>query len=191
MILAQLLLYAFFLGAGLGAVYDVICVTRVFLGVPFSKRTSHALASTRLPPLKCERRTKPSSLLGAVSFVEDLFFSLGAAILLILLFYQYNNGKIRVLAILCAVLGYGGYRILLGTVIRPLCEFFLLFSFRLSKLILFFFLFPFRRLARFIFELIRTLLRKRRCALEKRRRRQLTEREWTRIKSNACGMQEL
>ena len=123
LILAQLLLYAFFIGAGLGAVDDVFSITLIFLGVPFSSELQSFLQKKKIPFLKKTFFRKHNVLLGVICFLEDFLLALGASGCLILLFYECNHGKIRIPAMVCFFLGAWCYRTTVGRFLRPMLEF--------------------------------------------------------------------
>ena len=101
--LARLWLYAFLLGVGLGAVYDALRILRVFLGVSYSNRFSQQLKEVHLPLLPPRRATRPSRWLPVVIFVQDVLFGVVGGVGIVILFYWFNNGKIRIPAMLATL----------------------------------------------------------------------------------------
>ena len=142
--LALLYLYALIMGGALGALYDAFRITRVFLGVHYSRRAARRLQELRLPFLKPYKRRRESRALGVVIFFEDLIFCLLAGILLILLLYEANNGKFRFPVILCAGAGFLLYRGTLGRLVMLFSEVIAFLIETAVRYLLFFLLFPLR-----------------------------------------------
>ena len=119
-----------------------IRITRVFLGVHYSRRMAKRLRTLSLPFLPPRKRRGESRALGVVVFIEDFLFCACAGIALVLLFYGANNGKFRFSALLCTGAGFLLYRVTLGRLV-------MLFSVGIAFLIattvrylIFFFLYP-------------------------------------------------
>ena len=188
LILAKLWLYAFTLGAELGAVYDVLFVTRVFLGVPFSPRVAKRIASSDsrlLAPLRMRERPL---LKCVICFLEDLLFSLFAAVSIILLFYGWNDGIVRIPAIFCTALGFFGYRATLGKLLRPTLELLCVCISNLILVTLQFLTSPLRAafaaLRAFLLRCLRKCLR----LWERKQRKRFTQAQARGIGKNACGL---
>ncbi len=188
LILAQLWLYAFFLGAGLGAVYDVLSITRVFLGVPFTPWVEQYASTTRFPLLKKRGSMRRSSVSAVLFLLEDLLFSLGSAISLILLFYQMNNGKVRIPVIVCVLVGFFIYRASLGHLLRPVLEMLALLTVNLIRYTVYFLILPFRTALSAIRYLLLRWYRRRMRKRERKQRIRFTQAELRRLEKNACGM---
>ena len=75
--LALLYWYALLLGVGLGAFYDALRITRVFLGVHYNAGAAKRLGAVSLPILGTRGRRRESRFLGVVIFLEDLMFAAG------------------------------------------------------------------------------------------------------------------
>lgn len=186
--IGALYLYALLLGIALGAIYDCLRITRVFLGNHYSHRTARRLREIHLPLLSKGKTRGESRFLGLVVFFEDLFFCLFAGISLILLLYEANNGKFRFPVVLSAGCGFLLYR---GTVGRLVMLFSEVIAFALEtsmRYCVFFLLFPFRwtgkRLLGFFRRISERIARKR----QKKIRIRYTKREIDRISVNGCGM---
>ena len=121
-VLAWLYAYAFLLGICLGGAYDLLRLTRVFLGVHYSRRAAKRLQEIRLPFLKPYQKKKESAALGVVVFIEDLCFCIFTGVAIVLLFYIQNNGKIRASAFLCIGAGFFLYRATLGRIVMLFSE---------------------------------------------------------------------
>ena len=186
--LARLTLYACLLGAALGAVYDLLRLSRVFLGVHYSQRAAKRLQAIRLPLIGPRTKKKKSPALGIVVFLEDFLFCIFAGITLILLFYEYNNGKIRYVAFLGAALGFLGYRGTLGRVVMLFSEAITFLVETGLRYIFFFGAYPFRILGRLVGRLSLGALRGVQNAVGKRRRRRYTARERARGIQTAWGL---
>lgn len=186
--LASLYFYALLLGVFLGAVYDLLRITRVFLGVHYSHRTAKRLQQLQLPLLKPKGKKRESRALGVVVFLEDFLFCLFAGILLILLFYELNNGKIRYLAFLCAGAGFLLYRGTLGRLVMLFSEMIAFVLETAFRYMLFFFLFPLRyligKLKKAIAAMRFSVAKKR----QKQKRKVFTQRERDRGMRDACGL---
>ena len=166
--LGVLYLYAFFLGVLLGAVYDVLRITRVFLGVHYSYRMADRLRNLRLPLLPSCAKRRESRALGIVVFVEDLLFCLLAGVLLVLLFYEKNHGIFRFPVFLCAGGGFLLYRVTVG---RGVMLFSQVIAFGIEcavRYLLFFLAYPWIRLMRMGKRLLQKLIA---VWKEKRKRR--------------------
>ncbi len=186
--LACLYLYALLLGTALGAFYDLFRITRVFLGVHYSRRAARRLQELRLPLLTPHKRHEESRALGLVVFFEDLIFCLLSGAALILLFYEANNGKFRFPVLICAGAGFLLYR---GTLGRPVMMFSEIIAFLIEtffRYLFFFLLFPFRMAARWIKKRLRTAARTAADQIEKQSRSRFTATELGRAGRNACGL---
>jgi len=186
--LSALYLYALILGFFFGAVYDGLRITRVFLGVRYSRRAAKRLERVRLPLLSPRKKSGESRLLGVIVFFEDLFFCLFAGVALILLFYAVNNGKIRVLAFVSCGAGFLAYRVTLGRVVMLFSQVIAFAVECVVRYALFFLSYPFVFAAR----KMRSAGKKAcRAVAERKRiqkRRRFTERETARLARDACGM---
>lgn len=186
--LAWLYLYALLLGMGLGAFYDVFRITRVFLGVHYSRRTARRLQELRLPFLTPHKKHTESRALGIVVFLEDLFFCVFTGIALVLLFYAANNGKFRFPVLLCAGVGFLLYR---GTIGRPVMLFSEVIAFLIEtaiRYIVFFLLFPLRILGRWVRKRIRKTVDHTVRIRRRNMRRHYTAAENGRAGRDACGL---
>lgn len=188
LILAQLWLYAFFLGTGLGAVYDVLSITRVFLGVPFTPWVEQYASATSFPLLKNHHKHQTSYFLSLFSFIGDFLFSMTAFVSLVLLFYQMNNGKIRIPAMLAVALGFHIYRKSIGYFLRPALELSVLFIENSFRYVIYFLIFPLRFAVNAIRTLFSRLYRKHLRKKERKQRIRFTHLEMQRLSKNACGM---
>ena len=186
--LARLWLYAFLLGVGLGAVYDALRILRVFLGVSYSNRFSQQLKDVHLPLLPPRRATRPSRWLPVVIFVQDVLFGVVGGVGIVILFYWFNNGKIRIPAILCALAGMLVYRVTLGRIVMLFSEVIAAITEWVFRYLFFFVTLPFRFLFKGIRRAVGTVYRKIREKRRFRARMRLTGRSFRQIENNACGL---
>ena len=186
--LAALYLWSLILGGCFGATYDLLRITRVLLGVHYSRRTTDRLRAIRLPllPPICKRRR--SRLLGIVIFLEDLLFCLLVGVVMILLFYSANHGRIRLPAFLLAAVGFLLYRASIGRAVMAFSEVIAFFLEVFIRYVLFFACYPFRLLYRWVRYCARRMAVRLRLSVQKRARRRYTAVETARIFKNACGL---
>jgi len=186
--IGALYFYAFLLGLILGAVYDCLRITRVFLGNHYSRRAARHLQRIRLPFLKSAEARTESRALGVVVFFEDLLFCLCAGISLILLLYGFNNGKFRFFVVICACLGFLVYRGTLGRIVMLFSE---VIAFALEtavRYVVFFMLLPFRFFKQKLTEKGRALSERHTQKRQRRARVRYTELQQKRASENGCGM---
>ncbi len=186
--LARLYFYALLLGIAAGFLYDLLRITRVFLGVHYSRRAAKRLGSIKLPLLGVRRRRGESRALGTVVFVEDLLFCLAVGVAMILLFYGTNNGRIRMLAFVAAGAGFLLYRATVGRLVMLFSEIIAFCVETAFRYAFFFLLYPIKRTTIFLQKRCATARLRVRNASQKRTRRRFTERERERMLKNACGM---
>jgi hypothetical protein len=186
--LAWLYCLALLLGGVLGAFYDVLRITRVFFGVHYSRRAAKRLQEIRLPFLSPHKGHRESPALGIIVFVEDLLFCILAGILLILLFYEANNGKIRFPVFLCAGAGFLLYRGTVGRLVMLFSEVIAFVIEAVVRYLLFFLLYPVRAVAGWSKRKVSSAVARSARAHQKSLRRRFTELERTRGMKNACGL---
>lgn len=186
--LARLYLLALLLGAFLGVVYDLLRMTRIFLGAHCHRGVARKLSALSLPWLPKSAAKGERKMLGTVTFFEDFFFAVFAGVSLILLLYEANNGKFRVLAVLCVLLGGFLYRMTLGRAVLPLLEGMAFFLGTFVRYLLFVLLQPFRFAWRVTVRVTKGLLLRFLYAERKRRRRQFTKREFKYLHARMGGL---
>ena len=176
--IAVLYLASLFLGAALGLFYDGLRMVRILFGEHFSRRAVEMLRKRNLP----ESRPKPRSprkrnAASVFLFLGDFLFCILAAVSLILLFYECNNGIIRPLAVLCSAVGFFLYRATLGKIVMLFSEV-IVFAVRyaVGKLI-FWVLFP-----------TRNIVAQKREHGRKRKRKRYTAKCFAEAKVTACGL---
>ena len=187
--LARLWLYAFFMGTELGAVYDALCVIRVFLGVSFTPSAEIFLSKRRnalLRPIK--RLSNRPLFLKLFIFLEDFFFLIYASVSVILLFYCFNNGKIRVPIFFCLLIGFLLYRWGPGRLLRPVLEIATVMIQNVCRYTVSLLMFPFQKVARFIQKTILFIHKQYVKNRERKQRIRFTKAEQRRFFHDACGM---
>ena len=186
--LAWLYVYALLLGVVLAAVYDLLRITRVFLGVHYSRRAAKRLQGIQLPFLKPYQRRTERRALGIVVFFEDLLFCVFAAVAMILLFYQANNGNFRFPTLLAAGAGFLLYRGTVGRLVMLFSEVIAFFIETCVRYLLFFSTLPFRFLARQAKKWLETAAKRVWRAHRRSGRKHFTERQLDRVRRDACGL---
>lgn len=187
--LAWLCLYAFVLGTELGAVYDAICVTRVFLGVSFTQTAETFFCKHTNALLRPGKRLfKKPLFFKVVIFIEDFLFSVCGAISVILLFYRFNNGKIRFPVLLCILLGFLLYRCGPGRFIKPILEIAVVILKNVCTYTIAFLLFPFKKITQILKRCILSVYGNHVKNKERKQRIRFTKAEKRRIDQDFCGM---
>ncbi len=109
----NLLLYSLILGAFLGAFFDIMRISRVFLSIIFSEKAGCAVSKT---------------VMTVVSFFEDIIFFAVSAAVTVLFCFQANGGSARGFILLGMLGGFSLYLLTLGRLTKLVSE-------ALSKLI--------------------------------------------------------
>lgn len=142
--LALLYLNAGVLGIGLGLFYDALRMVRMFFGERFSTG-SNRLCHKKLPLIQMKSQRKHHKRLSAVViFMLDFLFCLVAAVAIILLFYQMNNGKLRFWAFPMVGIGFYLYRMTLGRLVMLCSETVAFFLEAAIRYVFFFAFFPWK-----------------------------------------------
>lgn len=186
--LALLYFYAFLLGLFLGAVYDCFRITRVFFGVHYSRKTAKRLRTLQLPLLKPKKERHSIKGLGLLMFFEDLLFSLLAGSSLIILLYEFNNGKFRFLVVVFLLVGFVIYRETMGRAVMLFSEA-IAFALETALRYAFFFIsLPIRLLYGQIFKFTVKLYEKCKENQLYRQRKAMTANQKKRIAENGCSL---
>lgn len=186
--LARLYLFALLLGIGLGVVYDLLRITRVFLGAHYSRRAAKRLQEISLPLLRARKKKTESRALGFVVFLQDLLFCLFAAVAVILLFYEANRGKIRLPALLCVGVGFLLYRGTLGRLVMLFSEVIAFAIETVGRYLCFFAFLPVRLLGRWIGKKLRQMHTRLSLAGQRRTRQRYTAQLLARTERDAGGL---
>lgn len=177
--LAYLCLMGGLLGLFLGLCYDFFA-----LGSPSDPYVYKAPDLPLLPLRAAKKRRKHRFFV----FCKDLFFCLFAGLCTILLFYEYNNGKIRFAALLAMLIGGLLYAITLRRLVRPMmqaCRFWLVAAMRYA---VFFALWPGKKLISLIWRQIKKIYQKNKNARLYRKRKKETAAAFARIARDGCGL---
>ena len=186
--IALLYLYALLSGFFLGAVYDCLRLTRVMLGSHYSRRVARRLRAIKLPLLSQKSERSESRALGIVIFFEALIFCLFAGVLVILLFYQANNGKFRFPVVLCLCAGFLVYRGTLGRAVMLFSEVIAYAVESAVRYTVFFLFFPFRWAKRRIAQLAQRIYASLYGRSQRKARVRYTAQMHAQIAKNACGI---
>jgi hypothetical protein len=186
--LARMYLLAIFLGVGLGAVYDVLRITRIFLGLHYRPQSAMRWQAVRLPYLPFKKAKGERRILGAVVFVEDFLFCMLAGIGLILLLYAANSGRFRMLTVLCAGMGFAAYRATLGSLVMQMSEAIAFFVATAVRYVLFFLTLPLRWLWRVAARAVACVALRFLYAERRRKRYRYTKRMLNNAKTGAKAM---
>ena len=125
--LAWMLFYSFLCGLALGLCYDVLRLTRMWIGTELPPTAILLRNRLALPPRMKLISAKPRSVKSdkytktvryIVVFVEDILFCLLVALTMALLLYQTNDGQFRLSAVVVLLCGIGGYLATLGRLVR-------------------------------------------------------------------------
>ena len=142
--LFYLLLASFSFGVGMGGVYDIHRILRVFFGVRYSKKRPSELLHRPLPILRrplgeIRQRRWSRALLSILIFLQDVFFFCLAGVGIVILNYAYNDGQLRFYTVIALFLGFFLYYFTIGKLVISLSEW-IVFFLRAVCAILFFLL---------------------------------------------------
>ena len=137
--LLGMLLWGIVCGAGLGLLWDVFRITRVFLGVTYASRGVGRLYEKPLPLL---RRPVPSAAHAAgrlrifaretVIFLEDVLFGVMWGVVMTLLIYFTNDGIFRAMAPVGMLCGFLAYYHTIGRLVLTLSQY-IVFILRVAR----------------------------------------------------------
>lgn len=186
--LAWLCLYGFLLGIALGAVYDFLRITRAFLGVCYSNRAVARLKEIHLPLLSPKKERKKYGALSVIVFLQDFLFMLFSGVMLILLFYEMNNGKFRFLAIICTAIGFLLYHHTLGRLVMLFSQVIVFLLETAFRYTVFFVCLPFRIIGKKVRAQIGKISAQIRTKKEFNQRLRTTKMAFAQIALDGCGM---
>ena len=158
--LGLLYLYGAILGFFAGFFYDCLRITRIFFGEHYGRSIHQKLQSVRLPLLAPTGEKKESPILGILVFLQDLFFCILCGIMLAILFYEANDGVIRLPVLLVFAGAFLLYRLTLCRLIMAASEFAAFLVETSVRYFWFFLSYPFRFLGRLLARLARILFLK-------------------------------
>lgn len=123
-----MLLAAIACGVMLGVLYDVLCLSRLWmrrqLPLAMVKLRERMALPQRLrffAPRPHEQKKHGRVFAWIFIFLEDIIFCLVATLVMILLLYEANDGQFRLSALLVAALAFVLYRVTLGRLLMLLC----------------------------------------------------------------------
>ncbi len=125
--LSEMFAMAFLLGAGFGALYDILRITRVMLGVSYgiSSKSTDFFYSRTYPLIgKIEKRESKAkqNILNIIIAIEDvLFCTVIGAVFCVFLYYT-NDGIFRLGALIAVFIGFFIYYRTIGTIILYFAE---------------------------------------------------------------------
>ncbi|MBE6695069.1 MAG: hypothetical protein E7587_01300 [Ruminococcaceae bacterium] len=148
--LSKMFLYSILLGFFLGAVYDLVRLSRIAVGIKYdtSESSKYAFGKYaligRFFHLEEKKAThKKEFFLSSFIFLGDIVFCLFSSVAIAIFIYHFNNGEFRAFVLFGAILGFLTYYFTLGKIVIYLSER-IVFVFKLASLyILFFIFFPF------------------------------------------------
>ena len=175
--IAVLHLAALVLGAALGLLFDLIRFPRILL----ERNRDHGKEPTSAPLRK--RRA-----VGVAVFLEDFLFCQLAAVCLILLFYERNNGKIRPFAFFLALIGFVGYRVTLGKPVAWLLNAVSRLVHRAVRWVLMQIFRPIRKAVLFLRGIGQKYFTRLLARAEQKRRKRFSKKMVTNAALDACGL---
>lgn len=168
--IAQLYCYALALGVVLGLFFDLIRFPRMLFSRNANIKKEGAKQSLR------KRRAT-----GVFVFLEDFLFCLVAAVCVILLFYERNNGKVRPLVFFLLLGGFAVYRLTVGRWARALLQILVRWIHKAACKL---FLFIWKPTKKVLIALGSALQKQ----IEKRARKRYTKRLFRMVEQNAAGL---
>ena len=123
----MLAVYSVCFGIVLGVVYDVIRILRVLLGAERDEAGRSGFRNVELPIIKrkaySQKKNKLSSvLLSVLIAVGDIIFAVSCGILVVMIAYAYNSGKVRAVIFIGLALGFLAYYFTLGKLVMKTSE---------------------------------------------------------------------
>lgn len=162
------LLYSFFysilLGTFLGAVYDLVRIGRIFLGVNYSRISGTVLKEIELPLIskfknEKKRKERKFSLLALdiLVFAGDILFCIFAALVLVIFIYHSNEGKARWMIFFGAAAGFAAYYFSLGKIVMFFSQYIVFVVRSIVSYAVFFALFPIKAVFSLLLRLFRRI----------------------------------
>lgn len=176
--IARLYLFALILGAALGFFFDLLRLPHRFAqqSLDFGKRK---------PAISLRKRRVVAFV---IVFLEDFLFCVVAAVSLILLFYEVNNGKVRPFAFFAAGIGFVVYRLTLAKPLRRLTERASRWIIRTMQSVLRTLLKPLRRVYRVVKGMIGKRLETLRAKTDRQKRKRHTAKMFALVETTAAGL---
>ena len=166
--LFYLLIASFAFGIGMGAVYDIHRILRVFFGVQYSKKRPSKLLQRPLPIIRrplgeIRQRRWSRAILSILIFLQDVIFFCIAGGGIVILNYAYNDGQFRFYTVIALFLGFFLYYITVGKLVISLSEWIVFFLRAMFTILVFILKAPFVKL----FSLLLREMKKIRSNLQK------------------------
>jgi hypothetical protein len=125
-LLTLLLSWSLAFGLILGVLNDVNRIIRVFGGVKYSEKRFGKLYELVLPvvhqPLLRKENKFHKKALAVLIFFQDIIFFIVASIGIILLNYEFNEGRFRFFVVVAVILGFLLYYFTVGKVVMAVSE---------------------------------------------------------------------
>lgn len=125
-LLTLLLSWSLAFGVLLGVVNDLNRIIRVFCGVKYSEKRFGRLYELVLPvvhrPLLRKENKFHQKALAVLIFFQDIIFFIVASIGIILLNYEFNEGRFRFFVVIAVSIGFLLYYFTLGKVVMTVSE---------------------------------------------------------------------
>ena len=175
--IAHLYLNALALGAILGLFFDGIRFPRMLFTKkekPSKKRAKVNFFKRRIP--------------GVFVFLEDFLFCIVGSVCSILLFYEYNRGKIRPFAFILLLTAFFVYHITVGKWVRSFLQIFAGWIQKATRKVCGVLWKPTRKLLRIIWRFIKRIWNALQEGIEKRARKRNTKRLFGIVGQNAAGL---
>lgn len=146
----QMTVFAFFLGIGLGALYDVFRITRVMAGVEYSgigKKSTDKLYSIKYPligKLSKKEGSVRGKFLDLFVCIGDVFFCIIFGAVFCIFLYYSNDGIFRWQAMAAVFSGFFLYYKTVGALVIYFAEIICIFLKIIVKILLYTIAFPFK-----------------------------------------------
>ncbi len=140
---------SFFVGAFLGLLYDVLKSRRIYNFPPiikFCERVKFCLIGPRTEKIRKAENYKNRKISVVLAFFKDLLFCIFTSLLISILTFYSNNGKLRMIPLLGGLIGVILYCKLFGKLINATLYWVFFFFCLILEYILFFVTFPILRI---------------------------------------------
>lgn len=125
-LLTLLLSWSFVFGVILGVINDTNRIIRVFCGVRYSEKRFGKLYELVLPvihrPLSRSENKFQKKALSVLIFFQDIFFFIFAGIGIIILNYEFNEGRFRFFTVFAVFIGFLLYYFTIGKIVMTVSE---------------------------------------------------------------------
>lgn len=136
---------AFVFGIFLGVIYDIIRISRAFVGISYNGKSADKLYQIEYPligRLKKSDRRKGRVFYDIYIAVGDFFYCFFVGVASCIFLYYTNNGMIRLPAVLMAFAGFSLYYKTVGRIVVDLAEILCIFLKIITKILVFAIAFP-------------------------------------------------